>query len=296
MPNKMNKAILIFILLFFLKFDKSYAQYTEIINSNRPGASSGAFSVGKDILQVENGLFIINEKHQLLNNKVNGYGFNFKIRYGLFTEKLEVVTEGIFQADNYKDLRFNPSNNFKRKNFKKFKIGLKYLIFDPNKGIQEKPNIYSYWDGKKFKLKNLIPAISTYVGLNIDSKNNPYILNGLSGINPSLTIITQSNLTYKTVLTTNFLLERIGSVQNDFEYIISLTHSFNQKFIGYFDKHGIKSDFYADNLTGFGIAYLYNNNLQFDLGTKFNFKETPSILFLNLGVSYRLDFNNNLND
>jgi len=176
-----------------------------------------------------------------------------------------------------------------RKNFKKFKIGAKYLIYDPKKGITEKPNVYSYFADKKFKWKNLIPAISVYGGLNIDSKNNPFISSNVSGISPSLAIFTQSNFTNRSVITTNVIFERIGSNQNDFEYIISLTHAFNESFIGFIETHGIKSDFYADNKLGFGVAYLFNDNLQLDLGTILNFKDTPKIFQMSLGVSYRLN-------
>ena len=34
-----------------------FSQYTETINSNRPGTSHGAFSVGRDVLQFEIGGF-----------------------------------------------------------------------------------------------------------------------------------------------------------------------------------------------------------------------------------------------
>ena len=60
-------------------------------------------------------------------------------------------------------------------------------------------------------------------------------------------------------------------------------------FIGFIETHGIKSNFYADNKLGFGIAYLLNDNLQLDFGTIFNFKETPTIFQMSLGVSYRLN-------
>ena len=81
----------------------------------------------------------------------------------------------------------------------------------------------------------------------------------------------------------------MGSNQNDFEYIISLTHAFSENFIGLIEKQGIKSDFYADNLLGLGVAYLFNDNLQLDMGTNLNFKETPKIFQISLGVSYRLN-------
>jgi len=285
----MNRLLVFFLLSFLLKINLGYSQFTDIINSNRPGTSSGAFSVGKNILQLENGFYFTNEKHQLLNYDIEGYGTEFKIRYGFLYEKLELIISGNYQSDNLSDNRYNPANNVNRKNFKKFKIGAKYLIYDPKKGITEKPNVYSYFADKKFKWKNLIPAISVYGGLNIDSKNNPFISSNVSGISPSLAIFTQSNFTNRSVITTNVIFERIGSNQNDFEYIISLTHAFNESFIGFIETHGIKSDFYADNKLGFGVAYLFNDNLQLDLGTILNFKDTPKIFQMSLGVSYRLN-------
>ena len=71
-----------------------------------------------------------------------------------------MIISGIYQTDNFADNRYTPVNSIDRKNFKKFKIGAKYLIYDPKKGISEKPNVYSYFADKKFKWKNLIPAVS----------------------------------------------------------------------------------------------------------------------------------------
>lgn len=289
----MKKIFLFTTLVFFLKTEKSFSQYTEIINSNRPGISSGSFSVGKNIIQIENGIYYSNEEHNLLDYEADGVGINYRLRYGLFSEKLEFILEGNYQYDNFNDNRYTPTNTFERNNFKKFKFGAKYLIYDPKKGKEDKPNLYSYWDNRKFKWKNLIPAVSSYIGINFDSKNNPYTNPKINGISPSIAIFTQSNFTTKSVLITNFILERIGTSQNDFEYIICLTHAFNRSIIGFFEKHGIKSDFYADNKVSFGFAYLYNDNLQFDIGNTFNFKETPKIFYLNLGISYRYDLTKN---
>ena len=73
------------------------------------------------------------------------------------------------------------------------------------------------------------------------------------------------------------MLDRISSDQQDFHYILTLTHSFNLRWVVFAEKHGIKSDFYADNLMRFGAGYLLNKDLQFDSALTFNFKDTPSI-------------------
>ena len=47
-----------------------FAQYTDVINSNRPGVSRSAFSVGTNVIQLEAGPYIIKEKHTPLDYKV----------------------------------------------------------------------------------------------------------------------------------------------------------------------------------------------------------------------------------
>ena len=59
--NKMKKHLIVFLFLTPLVLN---SQYTESINSNRPGTSHGAFSVGKDVLQFELGISQLNLNHK----------------------------------------------------------------------------------------------------------------------------------------------------------------------------------------------------------------------------------------
>lgn len=94
------------------------AQYTEVINSNRPGVSRSAFSVGTNVLQFEVGPYIINEEHSRLDYEVAGWGTDFSARYGLLFEELEINVEGTFQNDTFTDNRgFIPVED-SRANFK----------------------------------------------------------------------------------------------------------------------------------------------------------------------------------
>ena len=67
-----------------------YGQYTETINSNRPGESQGAFAVGTQVLQVESGVDFGNDTHSLLNTDIDITGFNLDLRYGFWKEALEI--------------------------------------------------------------------------------------------------------------------------------------------------------------------------------------------------------------
>ncbi|MEE2616135.1 MAG: transporter [Bacteroidota bacterium] len=285
----MKKSLLILIAFTFFISNKISAQYTEIINSNRPGDSQSAFSVGSNVIQIETGAYLLNEKHELLDNKVKGMGLNFMLRYGLILEELEIQVSGIYQNDQFTDMRSTIDTKYNRSNFKKFKIGAKYLVYDPYKNRDDGPNLYSYWANNKFKWNSLIPAVSVYAGINIDGENNPYTAPGIKGVSPIFTIAAQNNFSNNFVLITNLILERIGTDQNDFEYITTLTYAINSQWVSFIEAHGINSDFYAENMLKFGAAYLSNENLQLDASLVINFKNTPRIFYINFGGSYRFD-------
>ena len=285
----MKKSLLILIAFIFFISNKISAQYTEIINSNRPGDSQSAFSVGSNVIQIETGAYLLNEKHELLDNKVKGMGLNFMLRYGLILEELEIQVSGIYQNDQFTDMRSTIDTKYNRSNLKKFKIGAKYLVYDPYKNRDDSPNLYSYWANNKFKWNSLIPAVSVYAGINIDGKNNPYTAPGIKDVSPTFTIATQNNFSNNFVLITNLILERIGTKQNDFEYITTLTYAINSQWVSFIEAHGINSDFYAENMLKFGAAYLSNENLQLDASLIINFKNTPKIFYVNFGGSYRFD-------
>ena len=95
-------SLLILTLIFSVN---AYSQYTDVINSNRPGVSRSAFSVGTNVLQFEVGPYIVNEEHTPLRYEVSGFGADFSIRYGLFFEQLEVNLEGTYQNDTFSDHR-----------------------------------------------------------------------------------------------------------------------------------------------------------------------------------------------
>jgi hypothetical protein len=114
------------------------AQYTDQINSNRPGESQGAFSVGKSIFQIEGGLTALKEKHNLLFTDTAGLNSNFNFRYGLFFEQLEFNLELIYQMDQF-TTNLGQEN---RNNLKKTVVGAKYLIFDPYKNRDNKPSLF----------------------------------------------------------------------------------------------------------------------------------------------------------
>ncbi|MDA0176703.1 MULTISPECIES: transporter [Mesoflavibacter] len=296
MNNPKNYLTLVLLLFSFTAF----AQYTDVINSNRPGESKSAFAVGKNVGQIEAGPFTVKDEHTPLKTEAKGFGIDFALRYGLLWEELEINIEGNYQNDTFKDNRseFSPQE-IKRSNFKNLALGAKYLVYDPYKNREEeKPNLYSYHANKKFKWRNLIPAVAVYGGVNYDAENNVYVpyTNPFTkpyyegGVNFKAMVATQNNFSSGWVLVTNFLMERISTDYSSFQYIITLTKAINEQFVLFGETQGISGDYYADNLFRFGGAYLFGKDFQLDTAVTFNTKDTPSVFSLNFGASYRLDF------
>jgi hypothetical protein len=284
-----NTFSLVITIVFCCQISITHAQYTDVINSNRPGSSQSAFSVGTKVLQFELGSYLVKEKRNVYPNyEVSGYGLDFAVHYGIWKEALELNIQGTYQNDT-KSYSSGLKKDETRANFKNFNIGAKYLVYDPNKNKEDKPNLYSYHANRGFKWSSLIPAVSVAGGLNFDSEDNPYTATTVDGVSYRGVLITQNNFAGGWVFVTNFMLDRIGSDQTDLNYTLTLTHSFNSKWVMFAETQGIKSDFYADNLFRFGAGYLLGKNLQLDTALTFNTKDTPSVLNISFGVSYRID-------
>ena len=265
-----------------------FPQYTDVINSNRPGLSVSAFAVGANVLQAELGIGYEQQDHSRLNTESNILGMDLSLRYGLFFETLEINYEGTFDHQNKTYL--NSGTGVKNTDFSRNRLGLKYLIYDPFKNSENnKPNLYSWRANNKFRLKNLIPAISVYAGANFVLGDNPFY-RGEDVVSPRVMIATQSRLTPRFVLISNIAYDRLGTDFPEWNYTISLSHAFrNPKWSVFIENQGIKGDRYADVLLRGGVAHLIGENMQVDLNLGASFKNTPSRIFGAMGMSYRLD-------
>mgnify|MGYP000321290563 FL=1 len=153
----------------------SFSQYTEIINSNRPGSSHGAFAVGVNVLQFESAVSGQTLKHSNLNNsEIQGLNFNYLFRYGFLNEKLEVFLDGNIITRNIIDNNYlnNYSTNISETLIGKQTLGFKYLFLDPFKNKKwHGENVYSWNANRKIKLVDFIPAISAIVGSSFNFDN-----------------------------------------------------------------------------------------------------------------------------
>lgn len=276
--------------LFLFIFISVSAQYTETINNNRPGASQGAFSVGKKVLQLESGLAFGKDKHRLTETETNAFGVDYAVRYGFWKEELEVSIIGEFQSNSVTDNRGAFPVEYTESNFVSNTIGAKYLFFDPYRKMeQEGPNLYSWKANYKVQWRDLIPAISFYAGANFDFADNPFTPEAESSISPKLVLSTQNNFVGGFVFVTNIIADRVTTDTPSYGYILTLTHTVTDWFSVFIENQGFKSDFYADQLFRGGAAALINKNFHVDASVLINFKDTPSRLYGRVGVAYRFD-------
>lgn len=281
----------IFLLLFFLGSYYTHAQYTETINSNRPGNSQGAFAVGTGVLQLEVGAKFGKDEHSLLFTSTDLWGVDYTLRYGFYLPQLEINLNGSFLSSTINYQLVGADRTYEIRNFKFNTIGLKYLLFDPYKeGLVGRPvNLYSWKANQRFDWTQLIPAVSVYAGANLALRGNPYLHPDDSQISPKLAIITQNNWSGGWVFVMNLIWDKIAEEHPTYAGIATLTHSFNTKFAVFGEFHGIINDLYSDQIVRGGFAYLFHKNFQVDVSGLFNFKDTPSRWQVELGLSYRLD-------
>lgn len=289
----MHNRLPILLLLCLFSFSNLSAQYTEMLNANRPGGSQGAFAVGTNVLQFEAGFSYGKEKHELLKTETNAYALDYAVRYGFWKERLEVSFMGEFQSNNVTDSRSTFAHEYKLSNFRSNTLGAKYLIYDPyRKRDLQGPNLYSWKANNRTQWADLIPAIAIYAGANFDFADNPFTPEPDSSISPKFVLATQNNFIGGWVFVTNIIVDRVTTDFPTYGYILTLTHATNRYFSVFLENQGLKSDFYADQLLRGGAAALINDNLQVDLSLTYSFKDTPSRFYGRAGVAYRFDMHN----
>jgi hypothetical protein len=307
--NKMKKHLIIFLILAPLVLS---AQYTETINSNRPGTSHGAFSVGKDVLQFELGISQLSLNHKYLNNSsVKGNSINYNVRYGLHFENLELFLKGGFVKREIKNFTINGRFFTSRdeKFFSEHKVGLKYLVFDPFKNKKwHGENLYSWKAQRRIKLTDLIPAISVFAGgdfvlvdhIQYDdhfyrTKQQQYLYPDQATFSPFFGIATQNHFQGKWVLVNNISIENLVGEYSNINYLFTLTHNLtNPKWSIFVEFQHFDNQIYSDNLVKFGIANLLSKNSQVDFNVGGSLKDTPTYSYFDLGFSQRIDWHKDI--
>lgn len=284
----------IYIILLFICFTfTSYGQYTEVINSNRPGVTIGAFGVSKSILQIEYGFQGISSTHSVKNYKANSNQYELDIRKGVLNDNLELFVNARFTQSDSTVNKLTTSYRRQVNDLSQLRIGLKYLLWDPYKGTNlGERNIYSWRANKVIRLRNFIPSIALWASTSFNLKDNAFMNNPMvSKFSPAAGIITQSQLNdYWTWTNNAFVFNLLDKPAFYYDIRSSVIKGFkNSRWSIFIEQNAIYGDQYADLILRSGVAYLSYENLQFDLYAGYNVKSTPRLLSLGFGGSFRID-------
>ena len=290
----MKSLLTSFFLLFFIQV--SVAQYTEVINSKRPGFSDSPYSVGTKVYQVEGGLFYKNVGNYLYWNNTTGeaneysakaFGTDITFRTGQFFERLEFNLDLALQNEK-RDYTKPSVYSESGLGLSKLTIGAKYLVYKPEYTDKSK-EIRSWKARHSFDKKRLIPSVGVYIGLNTNLLNDLYKNPG--GLSPRLALITQNDLSNRLVVITNFIMDKAFTDDSENSFILTTTYTLTRQWSIFgegqaFLRKNVPNDFQF----GAGGAYLINNNIQADFSARMIYDERGDNSFIfGGGLSWRLD-------
>lgn len=271
------------LLLYF--FQSASAQYTEIINSKRPGFSESPYGVGSDVYQFEFGLFYNDSNTTTPLAKPNTFGSELFFRFGKIIEKLEVNLNVAYQSDKINN-PFPLEGTFKTSGFSDFRIGAKYLIYQQEYTDKSK-EIRSWKARHSFDKKRLIPSVGVYLGVMPDLVSESYKKETVSF---RAAVLLQNDFSNRLILVTNLLADEIGSVNMIYSYIITLTYTVCRNWSIFAEHVGEFPEITPNEYQlGAGTAYLASPNLQFDASVRTLISNDASDIYASLGVSWRLD-------
>ncbi len=274
-------------IVLFFGFQLVSAQYTEIINSKRPGFSESPYGVGTKVFQLETGVFYHKRAITQLFDTSKSFGSNLFLRYGAFLEKLEFNADFAFQQDERVFYNVIPSYSYKVTGISKLRFGVKYLIHN-QKYTDKSKEVRSWKKRTSFDMKRLIPSVGVYVGVNPNFVSKDFKEDGVS---LKGAILLQNDISSRFVVLTNLIADKILLKDKmEFGYILTATYAVNTKWSIFGENQGVFSK-YKDNefQFGAGTAYLLNNNVQFDISARSDFFADKLNYYLALGGSWRLD-------
>ena len=80
----------VFFIFFLFSFSSIFSQYTEVINSNKPGFSESPYSVGSGVYQFESNIFFRNTSIEPTFSNPQSLGIDLLFRTSFFFRKIRI--------------------------------------------------------------------------------------------------------------------------------------------------------------------------------------------------------------
>ena len=293
-PSSKSFFLTFLVIISFVQFTS--AQYTEVINSRRPGYSDSPYSVGTGVYQVEGGLFYKNVGNYLFYDQdieaarqysSSSFGTDVMLRTGHFFEKLQFNLDMSLLSEN-RDYSRPADSSASGFGFSKLTLGAKYLVYKPEYTDKSK-EIRSWKKRHSFDKRRLIPAVGVYAGLNTNLLTDLY--KNPDGISPRFAVFTQNDLSERLIVLFNFIADYAFTDQSENSYILTVTYALTEQFSVFGENQGFfRKNVPNDFQFGAGGAYLINKDMQADLSARMIFDERgDNTYIIGGGLSWRLD-------
>lgn len=272
---------IIFSLFCFVLFtNTNYAQYTSIINANRPGNTETPYAVGTGVLQIENTVLYNKQDVQNHITNTNALSNDLNIQYGFLSERLQASINHQF---THGEINNNPNDVTGTENLS---IGLKYLLYDHvNK---EKPDLKKSWKRRYgFKYNGLIPSVAIAAKYHTSLSNSKFFNGGVNSF--SFSIITQNNINSKIRVNNQLDYNNLGGSIDEFVYSVSSSYVVAKRWNPYlqFQFHKLKNYNYSS--IGIGTPFLVSRDLAVSAHYNASFSNQVSGHEIGINLAYRID-------
>ncbi len=272
-----------YFIFFIVQFQ--FAQYTEVINSKRPGFSESPYSIGTNVYQVEGGVFYQKSNEAGWEALQQSIGTDWFLRTGLLSERLEFSANFKLQNDEIREQPF-PESYRKTGGISQFTIGAKYMIYKPTykNPVEE---IRSWKEKMKFDKNRLIPAVGVYAGWNTNVLNENYKLPSM-GVKAALLL--QNDFDDYTTWVNNIYADNINLTDyRNYGYISTLSYAMTDRFLMFAEHQGTLYKDFKEFKLGGGMAYLFNPDMQVGVNLHWDMHIDYLNLYGGVGFSWRYD-------
>ncbi|MGY5355991.1 transporter [Wenyingzhuangia sp. IMCC45467] len=273
----MNR-ILLCIFCFILFTSTNYAQYTTIINANRPGDTETPYAVGRNVFQIENSILLNSTNNKSIHRNMNTFSNNLDLHYGFWSERLEATLNHQFSHGEINNHDITGTENLS--------IGLKYLIYEHvNK---ESPELKKSWKRRYgFKYNGLIPSVAIALKYNTPLANSQFYNGGLNSF--TMSIITQNNISKKVRLNNQLDYYNHGGNYAQMVYSVSSSYVIAKRWNPYLQAQLYGSNDYHYTTIGVGTPFLVNKNLALAFHYKTSVGKNISGHEIGLNLAFRID-------
>lgn len=285
--NLMRLLQKLWILTLVLMTSSLYAQYTGVINSNRPGFSESPYSVGTGVYQFETSLFYRKVERLPTFSRPELTGTDLLFRTSFFKERLELNLNFGYQKGQiaFQNI-FNSS--YDATGIRNLTIGAKYLVYEQEYTDKSK-EVRSWKERHRFDWKRLIPSVAGYVGIHTGIEDPVFNLYENGGFSPKVGVLLQNDITKELNVITNIFYDRITTSAPELSYIITATYSLSDRWSTFFENQTISNKYQVESNLGSGIAFLWNRNLQLNSSLRLVVDGRAKGYYASFGASYRLD-------